>query len=360
MKRGTEARRPYLGRWLPPLFVILVAGATLAPLSPAAAAAVALTLEVVPPMEGVRFTVDGQVHDSNRAGLVRVFVEEGEHVIRVVSSPRTESVRTRFSRWGDEVFRPRRRVEIRGPERLQVGFDVENVVHLTFRTPEGGLVPLSRVSDAQIKNSVNQFFDFPNEEGRWMRWLQRSRVIRRSIGLEAKPLQYSVERVTVDGSNVVNRAAQRVSDLACLNRDSYETSQRCPRVKVSSPLEWRLELLLYSARFAAQDLVFGRPVGSMLVLEYPDGTIRRLPLESEASVHVPGLARGTYRAWVEAPGISPPVPVRVSKPDQVAKLKVITYANLALFAAVLVGLAVGLVLAGRPRLRARVRSAIGR
>lgn len=361
MKRSKRVRQRVVGRSLPTLFVVLVAGAALAPLSPATAASlVSLTIKVVPPLEGVRIAVNGRVHASNEEGLVRLLVEEGGHLIKVVSSPRTETLRSRFSRWGDEVFRPRRRVEIHESTRLEAGFEVKHRVRLTFRTPDGGLIPLGRVSDARIKNSLNEHIDFPNAQGRWMRWLQRNRVIRRRTGLEAKPIQYSVERVAVDGSNVVNRAEQRVSDVACLVQDSFETSQRCPNIRVSLPLEWQLELLLYSTRFAAKDLIFGSPVGSRLVLEYPDGTIRRVPLEGGGDVVVRGLARGTYRAWVDASGISPAVPVTVSRPGQEAELKVITYTDLALVAAVFVGLAVGLVLAGRPRFRSRVRGALVR
>lgn len=310
---------------------VVLAGGAWAPVS---AQQLALTLHVVPPIAGAQFALDGEVYASDSEGVVVIPAgPAGSHVLEALPFEDLGTMRAEFSRWGDDSFRPRRRIDIPRTTPLEVGYDVSYPLTFGFVDLNGEKVNPSRVSSFTIKSRLGAVDEY---EDPGPHWFQAVRILRRSIGLEAKEIEYSVERAVVDGSNVVQRAKQRFS---ITGKDRLDIS-----------------LLLYSVRFTSQDALFGSPIGSHVVLEYPNGEQRRVPLAENGTVQVSSLARGSYMASVEASGIAPSVPVSVSRNFQEATLKVISYLDIGLLLFVLVGTTVGLALIGRPRLRSAIRS----
>lgn len=292
-----------------------------------------LTIQTVPSLAGARFSLDGTIFVSDESGVAAISAGAGRHVLEALPIEEGAGVRAEFDRWGDDFFRPRRPIEIGNGSDLEVGYDVSHPVTFGFEELDGEKVSPARVTSVTLRSSVGGLTDFKDPGPHW---LQAARIIRRSIGLESKEVRWSVEEAFVDGSNVVNRTEQRFT--------------------LEDEEHWSIRLLLYSVRFTSQDALLGSPVGSHVVIEYPDGSVRRVPLNKEGSVEVRSLARGHYVAHVDASGISPATPISVSRAHQEAELKVISYVDLALFAFVLIGLAVGLAFIGRPRLRSAVRS----
>lgn len=331
--RGVRDRlgvRRWLGLVLTTGSLILAGGAW----APAQAQQAGLTIHVVPAFAGARFALDGQVFESDANGVAFVSVQSaGTHVLEALDIGEAGSMRAEFSRWGDEFFQPRRPIELPRVTPLEVGYDVFHPVTLAFVDRDGTKVDPSRVALITIRSTLGGVEEY-RETG--PHWFQSVRILRRFLGLVAKELQYSVESVMVDGSNVVNRAEQRF-----FIRE--ETTRR-------------IRLLLYSVQFSSRDAVFGNPVGSHVVIEYPDGQKRRVPLSNDGTVTVDKLARGDYTAWVDTPGISPPMPIVLSRDFQQAQLKVITYLDIGAFLFVLAGTAIALAFIGRPRLRSAVRS----
>lgn len=292
-----------------------------------------LTIRTVPSLAGARFALDGTIFVSAANGVAAISAGTGSHILEALPVEERTGVRAEFDRWGDDFFQPRRPIEIRTGTELEVGYDVSYPVTFSFEGLEGEKVSPKRVTSVTLRSSLGGLFDFKDPGPHW---LQAARVIRRSIGLESKEVQWSIEEAFVDGSNVVNRTEQRFI---------LEKQDR-----------WSIRLLLFSVRFTSKDALLGSPVGSHVVIEYPDGGVRRVPLNDDGSVEVTALARGHYMAHVDASGISPATPISVSRADQEAELKVITYMDLGLFALAMIGLAVGLAFIGRPRLRSAVRS----
>jgi hypothetical protein len=289
---------------------------------------------VVPPFAGARFSLDGEVFESNSDGVATIPTgASGTHVLEALPVEDLGSTRAEFSRWGDDFFQPRRKIELPRSTPLEVGYAVSHPVTLGFVDLSGEKVDPSRVSSVTIRSGLGAVEEYKDPGPHWF---QAVRILRRFVGLVAKELQYSVEQVMVDGSNVVNRTEQRFFIRGETKRD--------------------IRLLLYSARFSTQDALFGNPVGSHVVIEYPDGKERRVPLAEDGTVQVSSLARGNYMAWVEASGFSPPMPIILSRDFQETRLKVITYLDLGAFAFVLAGTAIALVFIGRPRLRSAIRS----
>jgi hypothetical protein len=323
-----------LRRWLALVLatgLLVLAGGVWAP---ASAQQAGLTIHVIPAFAGARFALDGQIFESDASGVASISVQSaGTHVLEALEFEDVGTMRATFSRWGDDFFQPQREIELPRVTPLEVGYDVFYPVTLRFVDLSGEKVNPSRVSAVTIRSGLGavEEYKYPGPH-----WLQAVRILRRFIGLVAKELQYSVEQVMVDGSNVVNRTEQRFF--------------------IKGEAKWNIRLLLYSVRFSTQDALFGNPVGSHIVIEYPDGEERRVPLAEDGTVQVSSLARGNYMAWVETSGISPPMPISVSRDFQETRLKVITYLDLGAFFLVLAGTAIALAFIGRPRLRSAVRS----
>lgn len=236
--------------------------------------------------------------------------------------------RAEFGRWDDDVFTPDRVIVLTTGAQLVVGMNLYRQVRLEFQGPAGETVAAGRVSSVIVRSS---FGAVATLEGEGPHWVLAERSLRRDTGLEAAPVVYAVQKVEVDGSNVVNRGQLRL-----VAPDAGDT--------------WRLPLLLYSARFEPRDALFGGSLGGTVVLELPDGRQLELTTGPERSAEISDLARGTYRAWVKGgPGFGLPTIVVLSR-DQLVRPMVLSYLDLAVALGGGAGVLVGLLFAGRPHL----------
>jgi hypothetical protein len=167
--------------------------------------------------------------------------------------------------------------------------------------------------------------------------LQRSRVVPYNGQLVSKPIAWSIQRVVVEGADVVNR-----------------TQQQFDPAQVGS--SFRARLIFYPARFRAHDAVFGFPMGSGIVLTRPDGRRVEHAFGSGHELVLESLPRGEYRVQVKAAGYSFERPVALSR-AQVVDVEVISYLDVALVVVLGLGVAIGLLVARRPKLRRRLRGA---
>ena len=292
-----------------------------------------LRVRTVPALEGVRFELSGRPFSSDRKGIAEIAVTQcGTYSLRVFPSrSAAPGKRTKFARWADEAFEPIRSVLVARSREIQVGFDVEYLVKETFIDLAGKPVAASRVTRVGQSNSMGTRTTFPAGKPQW---LAGSRIMRRVNGLEATEILYSVRSVIVDGTNVVRQAQQRF----------YPTRTR----------HFRIRLLLYSAEISARDRLFNFPIGSSLVLTYPDGHREHHKLSSSAELTLRSLPRGSYEVEIKAPGLKSKIPIALTR-NQVVVLKVVSYIDLAFVFGLLSFGAVALLLVRRPRLRARLR-----
>jgi hypothetical protein len=296
---------------------------------------VELRLRIVPAIEGVRFALDGRVFRSDRRGSARILVNQAK-IYRLEALPwedTSSQMNVQFRRWGDEVFVPYRDVAIPGTASLEVGFDVSQLVKLAFVDLASKPVDSARVDTVTIKSSHGANYTFHD----WSpKWLQSRRVVRRLARLEESQIQYYVESVIIDEANLVNQGQQRF--------------------RVLPGSEWQIQLLLFSARFQAQDALFRFPVGVGIDLEQPDGRTEFIPFQFGGELTVHSLVRGLYRVRVAgAPGMATLTPIALSR-DQDVQLLVISYLDMAIGILVAVGLALGFLLFGRPTLRRLLRN----
>lgn len=290
-----------------------------------------LVIQTSPTLPGATFVLGGQSATAGPNGTARM--APGSWVdlrakIRVVP-PRPEArQRARFARWFgplDVSHTPRRDIVV------TAGFDVDYRTSMSFIDLENDPVDHAEVSSMEVKDATGVFHRFTGEQLRRPVWLWGTRVVMLQSGPFAKPIYYTVQRVTVGGANVVNEAQQR-----------YEPE------KVAA---LKVQLLFYRATVEARDAVFGFPVGSAVRLQYPDGHHGRFPLDARREAVIDSLPRGEYDATIEGPGIPVSAPVSITRPQRLT-LKLVTWLDLAVVLTVGLAFVVGL-----PALRRRLRRA---
>jgi hypothetical protein len=320
------------GRWA--AAAALLAAALMA-VAPAAGAATLprgrpkLVIRTSPELPGATFVLDGQAAKTGPDGTARLVPASWADLrrkIKVVPPQARARERARFARWyGLPEF-------ARTPTQgfmATAAFDIDYLIRLSFVDLAGGPVEHAKVSVLEVRDATGVTHQFTGEQLRRPVWLWGKRVVSLQSGALAKPIYYTVQSVTVDGANVVNQAQQR-----------YEPEDDAA---------FKVRLLFYSATFVARDAVFGFPVGSAVRLRFPDGRRGRFPLNARSEAVVGSLPRGEYDATIEGPGLPVSAPVSVTRPQRLT-LKLVTWLDLAVFAAAAMAFVGGL-----PLLRRRLR-----
>lgn len=340
-----------------------LATAVLAAAAPAGAAPLTLTVQALPQLQGLDFSLGGHRYTTSKTGTVTIpIARPGKY--RLVALPwrhRDRGIRVAFSRWADSNFTPARMVNVDRSTTEQVGYGVSYLRGLSFVDCRGSgptqdcsrsaarPVPPSRVTSVTIANSIGEKFVFRSNE---RKWLEGARVARRLNGLEETTITYAVMAASIgtnSNSSVVNQAQQRFY---------LARTKKPPRAQLAEKT-FRIKLSLYDAHFSTHDLLLGTPIGRSLELTYPDGRKRDVPLE-HGEAKLSSLPRGLYKVKVKtSAGIPMEVPVSLSK-NQDVQLKVISYADVVGSFLVFALVAIGLVTARRPTLRAAIRQTLTR
>ena len=294
-----------------------------------------LVVQTIPPIEGIPVKLEGTKVKTGRRG--RAIVNHAgsgplEKRLTVKRARPTPRVRTRFARWYGDPDR-------HNVKHLTAALDVDYNVGFTFVDRQGNAVDPADITSMVLRSSVGNIIELDHEALTKRHWLHGTRVVSRREGPFAKEILYSVERVVVDGSSVVNRAQQRFTPQDTRN--------------------FEISLLYFTATFRATDALFGHATGTGIRLERPDGVVEEYSFDANGELVLAGLARGDYVVQVVGPGPAFERPVTLTR-DQEVSLDVLSWLDLSA-AALVLGLAVsGLLVIGRPHLvrrRSRSRSA---
>jgi hypothetical protein len=175
---------------------------------------------------------------------------------------------------------------------LQAGFLLSYPVNLKYTDKANQAVEPGRITQTRVRTAGTFYtLDDPAHA-----WLPNNYILHRVGGyLESKLALYYLDNVTISGTNVVNQGQQRY--------------------QVSPNATWWIHLFLYPASFTARDALFRTPLGSGIMLEYPDGTQRELAFaDGGAQVQVDSLPRGIYHASVQGGnGLEPRIPLSLSR-----------------------------------------------
>jgi phospholipase C len=270
------------------------------------------TIQTVPAVPGMGFSLDGHRFKADRGGRAQPPAgARGEGgSLRALDTEIAPGVRARFDRW----YRGRRIAAI----------NLYHRVRTTFVDQSGNAVDPRAISSVTLRGSDGGRHVLA---GKPALWLQGNRVVPESNGRRSTALHYAVEKVLVAGANGVHRGQQRVIPAAS------RTIQ--------------LRLLLFAVRVKVRDALLGFPIGSDIRLRYPNGRERRVALGPSADLTLNSLPRGDYRVSVEALGISSSRPVALSR-DQELDLRVISWLDLAVIVLGLASIALALLFVRRP------------
>jgi hypothetical protein len=321
--------------------LVLIAGIPFGGAAEAASGAGRAVVEIVtvPALPAVRFVFDGQTYRTDRNGVVRLSIAEGSrvHSIAITDAKIHESARDlAFVRWWrpgnheQDFLKQMTGIRVHKNLRIRAAFRATYLVKYSFVDQARTQVSPGRVT--RVEFSGDNGHTVSGNGGGTTR-LVGIRPIVTADTILAKPVRYRVQRVDVDGSNVVQ-----------VNQQAFVPSQS-PSVVVP--------LLLRTAHFSSHDLLFGGPVGRSVRLTYPDGRRGTVPLDTDGKATVENLARGGYSVSVDAAGYSFNRPLVLSR-NQYVDLPVLTYLDVVVITgAVLV--VVGILYAVRLVTR-RVRS----
>ncbi len=290
-----------------------------------------LTVATIPPVPGMRFAVDGEefVADSNGVATTLVTKDQrfavryarDQHLSVVTPVVEYEpGVRARFSGWsGKGQYRSGQVPE----EYQRATFNIEYLTSFNFATSGGASVASRSVDTMRLRSStgarmlLHRFTPV---------WLSGSLAATGSNGLRVRAVSYAVDSVTTRGATVVHRGQQ-----------VFFPSRR---ETVTVPL------LLFNVRFVSRDALFGGAAGSVMTLEYPDGTTQRYPLDRHSALTVPQLPRGTYQARIAGAGPTYSQQLTVSSGARV-ELDVVTWLDTVLLLGVVLAALAALMLVGR-------------
>jgi hypothetical protein len=308
----------------------------------ASGAPTVFTISTVPRVPGVHFTFRGITRSTGTDGTTS-FSASGPQVAQLRNPyGLSRAVRLKpVARRDGSVFRLERwySKSIHGERTLVAALREFVPTHIGFRNPNAGRFEARHVDRVVTKRSDGAVFSFSGKRLEKPVMLQATRVVPLSGGLVSKNLLYRVQAVTIEGNNLVNRSQQAFSP--------------------AEGSDVTLQLLFYSAKFLARDRLFQFPIGSGIRLEFPNGRVHFYPFDDNGEVNLPALPRGNYRVTVKAPGLKMTSPVAMTR-DQVATLKVVSYLDVGVIFVVLLAIAGGLLLVGRPALRRRLRRSLQR
>jgi hypothetical protein len=295
----------------------------------------------VPPIKGMQLRFPG--------GRIARTDLHGRASIRLVGTVRRPASNAqRYHRLNGGYFYPRPDVRtLRRADGSIVRFDRLYLPSLISVTQTYRFVPrFVRQGGSPLPPGVIQNYTLKSRTGRVLTikgtnpvMLQGTRVVPFTGQLVSKDIEWAVQSVMVDGTNVVTRAQSRFSPRTVHGR-------------------FDVPLLFFSAQITSSDAIFGNPVGRSVTLTYPSGRKRIVTLSKDGKSNLPGLPRGNFTIKANAPGVSPERPLALSR-DQVVDLKVISYLDLALVAAFLGAVAIVLLVVRRPHLRRLGRARAG-
>lgn len=254
-----------------------------------------LEVNTVPAMAGVQFKFNDQVQTTNANGVAVFEVDHigGYHIeVMPITLPGNSNMQVNFDRWNNNDVSTYHAFQYPVHRALQAGFLISYPVKLQYTDKGNQPVDPARISTIKIR-TAGTFYTLKDPTNSW---LPTNSILHRVGGfLESKPATYYLDTVTIAGANVVNQGEQRF--------------------QVDPNSTWWIKLFLYSARFRAHDALLGTPIGSGILLEYPDGAHTALTFDPFSQIiKLESLPRGIYHASVTGTqGLEPRIPLSLSR-----------------------------------------------
>ncbi len=308
---------------------------------------VTVTLQTVPPLADVLFTVDGHRVRTGRSGQASY---TGQHDYRwhTVALLDTEIATTgrryAFVRWAgqrdpDQAYRPVvTGLPLRASYTITAGFRVRFPVRASFVDQFGQPLPAGRITAASVRSDEGDVVAVPLDAG--VMWLEGATPVYRNSMLTLSEVWYGLNSVTIGGANAIEPGRNRF-------RPSREG-------------HLAVTVMLHELTVGARDALFGSATGRSIRVTGADGIAQTATLRADGTATVSGLPRGVYTVEVlGAPGVVPTSRFTLSGNRTVA-IRVIGWLDLGLGALAVLLAGAGVLLAGRAPWRRLLRSILRR
>jgi len=297
-------------------------GANLHPTAAPSSTTTGVTIGTVPAVAGFPVTLDGVSRLTDKAG--------DAHFNAAATSDQALTDRVALTDAvlpidGQDVQVTATRLYRSGSQPL-LALDLRYLVQFDFSSASGEPIDATGMT-ISVKSPLGQIVVLPADQPAW---LQGSRVVNTGKGPVADRLEWTVQRVTKSGSNVVNTSQQKFRPA----------EQQAVDVK----------LLFFSMRLQVHDAFFDYAHGGDVELVYPDGHTRRLPLGDDERLDVSHLPRGHYTVRILGPGPAMSQPLAISR-DQNLNLAFYSWWDVGTLVGALAALAAGLAVVGIRRRR---------
>ncbi|MBO3746595.1 hypothetical protein J5X84_11005 [Streptosporangiaceae bacterium NEAU-GS5] len=331
-------------RWLTAL-ILAVAGVLAVPATANAQAdrphphrkpwPITITLRTVPALPHVRFSFDGHMLTTDKHGRVSYTRQHnfGKHTLVLLDeSIESPQRHFRFARWAgqrdpDQAFRPSvTGLPMRANYTITAAFTVQYPVTASFVDQFGAALDLKKISSVKVKGDDGTVWDMPTTGAMWLKGMTS---IYRKSALDVVPVAYSLQSITMNGTNIVDAGVQRF------------LPSNGPDVTFTAAF--------HDLTIKAHDALYGTPVGDTAEVTHPDGKVERVRFGPGQVVTLNGLPRGEYKVNVRgAGGIVLAEQFRLSK-GKTLDVTVVSRADLATLGLAGLAVAVSLLVIGRTR-----------
>lgn len=303
-----------------------------APAAMAAATQKTVTVQVVPALQGVTFTLDGMAGVTGAGGTATLNDPDLAGAQANLLFPPTQYVGPLIQVSLDRVASNPNHGEF---SRLLVAeLDENRPVQMQLLTPQNKTLPLNEVSSVTLNDSLGRTLQFNRAQLAKPIWLAVSRPTQVVNGVDARVVTYSVKSVMIRGSNAVNSGQLRYTAIRSL--------------------VWKVPVILHTLTIDANDLLAGGPAGSSVQLTYPNLTVVKVPLGHNHRVTLTDLPRGTYKVKVNGGLIPLASTIHLSRNQTATELVITTvdFLELLLMAVVILAVLIMAGIIGRRRRRA--------
>jgi hypothetical protein len=294
---------------------------------------VTLHVYTVPPEPGVKLLFDGQPVTTDAAGVavINTPYRRTGHTLKLARPDWTSDngrIETKFTVWRSPVPEQKHsptltQLILRRNHAIQLGFRVSYQVNFSFVTTDNQSVPSSRVSGVELRADGGYISSVAG--GQTIRLLG-VQPVEETGALVAHTVNYMLQSVMVDGSNVVNVGQQRVNP----------TRQQSAK----------FVLQLRQLTITAHDRFFGMHVGSAVVVTYPDERRVSYRFDRAHQVVLTNLARGHYQIHIGGGGFLTSQAVVLSR-NQIVNMPILTWPDIITLIVVLAAVAVAAVMRQR-------------
>jgi hypothetical protein len=302
---------------------------------------VTITVQTVPVLAGVHLSFDGKVITTDAAGRATVTQEHnfGKHTLTLTDTTISGPTRRfRFVRWAgqrdpDQAFkREVTGLPMRNGYTVTAAFAVQYPVKPTFTGAGGRPLDLDRIDEVSVRADTGEIIRLDPAA---VTWLGGQAPVYRNSAVTLVPTSYTLQRVIVDGTNVVD-----------VGQQGFRPAQGTPVTFATK---------FFDLQVKAHDALYKNGTGETATVTYPNGMVRNVSLGPDHTATLTDLPRGVYQVNLEGDGTSLPSQVTLSR-NTSTDLVVATRKDLVTLALVGLALAAGLLLLGRGR--RRVRSAV--